>query len=219
MIMEERIVANASFDKKKILILYVLGLISLAIGVVFSIWVYFNEEFKYYYSIYPVPDYEYVPYYLYKDYPLFFFHYGRKEGFGYFVVLGILLFLVAIIFSWRISKCNLIVSDKFVKGQTFTGTKIDLPIDAISGIIEVKWLNGIKILTTSKKIVFISMKNATEVSKTISDFIATNVNEEKGIADSNNTNADELKKFKELLDMGVITKEEFDQKKKQLLGL
>ena len=31
--------------------------------------------------------------------------------------------------------------------------------------------------------------------------------------------ADELKKFKELLDMGVITQEEFDAKKKQLLGL
>lgn len=31
--------------------------------------------------------------------------------------------------------------------------------------------------------------------------------------------ADELKKFKELLDLGVITQEEFDAKKKQLLGL
>jgi hypothetical protein len=31
--------------------------------------------------------------------------------------------------------------------------------------------------------------------------------------------ADELKKFKELLDMGVITQEEFNAKKKQLLGL
>ena len=31
--------------------------------------------------------------------------------------------------------------------------------------------------------------------------------------------ADELKKFKELLDMGVLTQEEFDAKKKQLLGL
>lgn len=31
--------------------------------------------------------------------------------------------------------------------------------------------------------------------------------------------ADELKKFKELLDSGVITQEEFDTKKKQLLGL
>ena len=31
--------------------------------------------------------------------------------------------------------------------------------------------------------------------------------------------ADEIKKFKELMDMGVITQEEFDAKKKQLLGL
>lgn len=31
--------------------------------------------------------------------------------------------------------------------------------------------------------------------------------------------ADELKKFKELLDMGAITQEEFDAKKKELLGL
>ncbi len=30
---------------------------------------------------------------------------------------------------------------------------------------------------------------------------------------------DELKKFKELLDMGIITQEEFDAKKKELLGL
>ena len=33
------------------------------------------------------------------------------------------------------------------------------------------------------------------------------------------SDADELKKFKELLDMGIITQEEFDAKKKQLLGL
>ena len=34
-----------------------------------------------------------------------------------------------------------------------------------------------------------------------------------------NSSADELKKFKELLDQGIITQEEFDAKKKQLLGL
>lgn len=33
------------------------------------------------------------------------------------------------------------------------------------------------------------------------------------------SNADELKKYKELLDSGAITQEEFDKKKKQLLGL
>lgn len=33
------------------------------------------------------------------------------------------------------------------------------------------------------------------------------------------SSADELKKFKELLDSGIISQEEFDEKKKQLLGL
>ena len=31
--------------------------------------------------------------------------------------------------------------------------------------------------------------------------------------------AEELKKFKELLDIGIISQKEFDAKKKQLLGL
>ena len=39
------------------------------------------------------------------------------------------------------------------------------------------------------------------------------------VPQSSSSAADELKKFKELLDMGVITQEEFDAKKKQLLGL
>ena len=33
------------------------------------------------------------------------------------------------------------------------------------------------------------------------------------------TGADEIKKYKELLDCGAITQEEFDAKKKQILGL
>ena len=36
---------------------------------------------------------------------------------------------------------------------------------------------------------------------------------------SNYSSADEIKKFKELLDMGAITQEEFDLKKKELLNL
>ena len=48
-------------------------------------------------------------------------------------------------------------------------------------------------------------------------------NSKTEIKESVNQNADdpyeELKKTKELLDMGIITQEEFDAKKKQLLGL
>ena len=60
----------------------------------------------------------------------------------------------------------------------------------------------------------------------IADFVKRKVEEckRKGTTGStiiNNTvsDADELMKFKNLLDMGVITQEEFDAKKKQILGL
>ena len=56
----------------------------------------------------------------------------------------------------------------------------------------------------------------------IADYITAKVDEYKkqksGQAGAVSS-ADELKKFKDLLDSGVITQEEFDAKKKQLLGL
>ena len=45
-----------------------------------------------------------------------------------------------------------------------------------------------------------------------------NGEEEHSPALSNASAADELKKFKELLDMGIITREEFEAQKKKLLG-
>lgn len=39
------------------------------------------------------------------------------------------------------------------------------------------------------------------------------------VVTNDSSNAEELKKYKELLDSGVISQEEFDAKKKQLLGL
>lgn len=42
---------------------------------------------------------------------------------------------------------------------------------------------------------------------------------DKSVPQSNLSAADEIKKFKELLDMDVITQDEFDTKKKELLGL
>lgn len=46
-----------------------------------------------------------------------------------------------------------------------------------------------------------------------------NSKDEKSESISVSSVADELKKFKELLDMGILTQEEFDAKKKQLLNL
>ena len=60
-----------------------------------------------------------------------------------------------------------------------------------------------------------------EVAQQIREFIEQKIaNQQKQPTVVQQTSAaDELKKFKELLDSGVITQEEFDAKKKHLLGL
>ena len=61
-----------------------------------------------------------------------------------------------------------------------------------------------------------NLKNAEELKRTI-------IEKKKMLRDkpdnANAGNADELKKYKDLFDSGVITQEEFDAKKKQLLGM
>lgn len=58
-----------------------------------------------------------------------------------------------------------------------------------------------------------------EIIKVFDEYKANEHNMEATQMVQQGSAADELKKFKELLDMGVITQEEFDAKKKQLLGL
>ena len=72
-------------------------------------------------------------------------------------------------------------------------------------------------------------KTSSFIYKTSQDLAQQCISALEIIADSNKTagaavvastsDADELMKFKQLLDAGVITQEEFDAKKKQLLGL
>ena len=61
-----------------------------------------------------------------------------------------------------------------------------------------------------------------EKMKEVRDYVQTqirNCKNTQGQVATSTSSAEELKKFKELLDMGIITQEEFDAKKKQLLGL
>ena len=61
-------------------------------------------------------------------------------------------------------------------------------------------------------------EEARKIKEHIDEFIA-NPPAQTATVIQQTSSADELKKFKELLDGGIITQEEFDAKKKQLLGL
>lgn len=127
-----------------------------------------------------------------------------------------------IIFFLVVRKMELVITNKRVYGKTIFGKRVDLPIDSISSV-GMCMFSGIFIATSSGKIKFLLMKNKDELHKVISDLIMERQEKKSIIKLDDNidkyTNADELKKYKELLDSGVISQEEFDAKKKQLLGL
>ncbi len=58
-----------------------------------------------------------------------------------------------------------------------------------------------------------------EIKNYIQEKIRASKNPHPSITTQALSPAEELKKFKELLDAGILTQEEFDAKKKQLLGL
>ena len=84
-----------------------------------------------------------------------------------------------------------------------------------------RFLRGVSISTASGNISFYALKNSADIYKIISEILIerqNNKNSDK-IAVQTLDTADQLKKYKELLDIGAISQEEFEAKKKQILGL
>ena len=146
----------------------------------------------------------------------------KSDGALPFVWLVVPVFaLIAFLLYKGWSKIELTVSDKRVYGCAAFGKRVDLPLDSISAV-GTSAFNGIAITTASGAIKFSMMENCEEIHSAVSKLlverqgksVSTTIKQE-----GPQSNADELKKYKELLDNGVITQEELDNKKKQLLGL
>ena len=108
---------------------------------------------------------------------------------GFIILIGLGMTLIGLLLYTYWSKYELTITDKRVYGKVLFGIRVDLPLDSISSV-GTSFLWGVDFGTSTK------------TSKHIST-----------------SNADEIKKFKELLDIGAITQEEFDTKKNQLLNL
>lgn len=142
--------------------------------------------------------------------------------------LGLVALIIAVIVGiiyFMISKSEIIVSDKRVRGKAAFGKSVDLPVDAISAISLSAVFSGVAIATASGLIKFFMIENADEIHSEVGKLLDARQEKPKSVAETaikqevQQSNADELKKYKELLDSGIITQEEFDAKKKQLLGL
>ena len=130
---------------------------------------------------------------------------------------AILLVILGLLYN----RTELVITDKRVYGKVALGKQVDLPLDSVTAVGSA-WPNSITVATSSGRIKFAFIKNRNKIRKVISDLLIerqnksliTTINQE-----THQSEADELKKYKELLDSGIITQDEFNAKKKQLLGL
>ena len=138
------------------------------------------------------------------------------------VIVCVVLVLVGVATSKKSAKIT--VYEQKVIAETASGKRVELPISQIS-TVGTGTFKRITLATSSGTISISDIPNRDEVYACISTLLEANRSnavskvaaEIKPVVQI--SNADELKKYKELLDTDVITQEEFEAKKKQLLGL
>ena len=113
----------------------------------------------------------------------------------------------------------------------YGGTK-SIPINSVESVSFIKcmgFMNGMMRFNTvgdsgsfPSKIdlnTVVFKKNEQELAIQIKNDITALINKKTDVTNLNQNNIEEIKKYKNLLDSGIITHEEFDIKKKELLGL
>ena len=211
----ENTIITARFTKNKlssVMLLTGIGLIIL--GLFISIYEYNTGT----YYIQFGPGYSHTYYYNDDSFIYFFTKFLFVEPFAifpYFVYIGILACISSLFFKFQMSNCALTITDKNVIGKASFGKSVDLPLKQISAVA-LGVFKSLTVATSSGKVHFWLIDNRSEVYNILKDVIAKIQINSNSVSPSN---AEELRKYKELLDSGVITQEEFDEKKKQLLGL
>ena len=144
----------------------------------------------------------------------------------YYFSLSVLPCAIISFIIWYIyGHSELTVTDKRVYGKALFGKRVDIPLDSISAVGTSSLLKGVSVASSSGRLLFTAIANYNEMHKVISDLLLERQSKNRGNQPTivkqevSQSNADELKKYKDLLDGGVISQEEFEAKKKQLLNL
>ena len=154
-----------------------------------------------------------------------FVDYTTNETLIPWIVWGFLAVVMLFVNLWcsaDAKKQMIIDSDRIICKNGKKTTKEFLVKDVKS--VEFASLKGLLVRGNGIKYKINLLANADEIKTTIMDSIAALPTENIVAAteikqEIQPSSADELKKYKELLDSGVISQEEFEAKKKQLLGL
>lgn len=145
-----------------------------------------------------------------------------------FFVIGFcpftILLLLALLIKFWLSSYEMVVTDKRIYGKVAWGKRVDLPLDSVSATSTLRGFKGVSVSTASGRIKFLLIKNANEIYNEINSLLIQRQKKETTVVsvtapEKITDTPDDLIKLKELLDMGIITQEEFDAKKKHILGL
>ena len=220
--MEEKILIKSEINKKVKAFLQIAPIVLFGIAALISILMAIpKEEISSYYSYYSKQRYEYT--YTVTGWRRIF-NFGEYTTFFIWFVLGCLCLLGSIIIGIIYlvhRKCELVITENNVKGKTLLGKEVVLPLYMVSAYSTRKFLSTIAVATASGITKFSLIGNYKEIGNVLSGKINERQQNTETAArkTSENTAMDDLLKLKSLLDSGIITQEEFDAKKKQLLGL
>ena len=150
------------------------------------------------------------------------YYFINSGGYLCFILIVPFALIGGLIYLW-LRSYELTVTNKRIYGKVAWGKRVDLPVDSISATSTIRLFKGVSVSTASGRISFRVMKNADEIYNVVNNLLIER-QQEKTKPEVVQTvqvtdEADQIKKYKDLLDSGVITQEEFDAKKKQLLGL
>lgn len=145
--------------------------------------------------------------------------------YGYIAMLGAVALIAGIVTKISTENCEIAVTDKAVIGKIAHGKNVNIPLNQINAINRTSF-NGFSITSIGNISNFYCIENCDEVIKTIA-YLLTGLRQKNGqmeqsaIASSETTVyhvTERLKKIKELMDMGAITQEEFEQQKTKILN-
>ena len=137
------------------------------------------------------------------------------------IAFSVIIIIASIIGLLYFGNCTIFVTDKRVCGKATFNKRIDLPLDSITAASDIPTFHGVAVATSSGRIKFYYLQNSGDVYSSICKLLVDRQSKDtpKDIPKQRYNDLDDLVKLKKLRDDGIITREEFEAKKKQILDL
>lgn len=228
--MEQNVLVKGLPEKNKvgtIVLSVAAGILVLAFVVAFYVFEY-CEGYEYFGFGYGGWYYWCV---IYDSFPEFysaeFFNFACY--YGYITILGILALIAGILIRALTEKCQITVTDTEIQGTLVGGKQVTIPVNQVNAIQRASF-NGVTVGAIGRVCSFYCFSNREEIMKAMAYLLANMSGRQsapqhvpqsapQSAAPAVGIDAEKLLKMKQLLDAGILTQEEFDAKKKELLEL